>query len=514
MSLFKPFVLLLMITFLMFCSVGMGANNYNSLPSKLYNATIMPIETSTLTKTNANSTITLDTTNRSPLNGKSTITCVCPANEDSRFTITFESAQTFYPNWGAVVKTNKALGDIAFARPIIYLNSSWGTGYVTPSPPKVNLISNITNEWVLESHPFFSIGPSGNPTAWATTESNQTYTVSSINVRCLYPSEEVIFTLGGIWTLNEPKAKLIMTFDSPYDCIVDEVLPRLQAKNWHGVLAVFPYDGTTPASIGWDTEDARSKINTLYDAGWDMVSHSGRHESFSSNPEATWSTAANMIASYAEYKEWAMRNGWKRGIDFSCYPYTMALLNTDDGGDVLDPYLKMGRGQAARPIYGPTARYSRIYNHYNPAVPFDMLNLAHIDVATSSQTDYNVVGGVKDKLAEAVLGKGVLIIFGHKFTETPATAVENSIEWLDDFIADVESYVSAGTLEVVTMTDWYNELNGVEPYDTTSPGEAEECIAPPFMDSNGDCKVDLIDFCEFALEWMTCGLATQSNCWE
>jgi hypothetical protein len=43
---------------------------------------------------------------------------------------------------------------------------------------------------------------------------------------------------------------------------------------------------------------------------------------------------------------------------------------------------------------------------------------------------------------------------------------------------------------------------------------AREWMACPFMDSNGDCKVDLIDFFEFAGEWMACGLENQSECWE
>jgi hypothetical protein len=46
------------------------------------------------------------------------------------------------------------------------------------------------------------------------------------------------------------------------------------------------------------------------------------------------------------------------------------------------------------------------------------------------------------------------------------------------------------------------------------PIPTEDCVAPPFMDSNADCKVDFIDFCEFASEWMSCGLVNQIDCWE
>lgn len=38
------------------------------------------------------------------------------------------------------------------------------------------------------------------------------------------------------------------------------------------------------------------------------------------------------------------------------------------------------------------------------------------------------------------------------------------------------------------------------------------CIEYPIMDFNRDCKVDLIDFTEFASQWMVCNLEPQSYC--
>lgn len=40
------------------------------------------------------------------------------------------------------------------------------------------------------------------------------------------------------------------------------------------------------------------------------------------------------------------------------------------------------------------------------------------------------------------------------------------------------------------------------------------CIAPPSMDTNNDCKIDLIDFAEFASQWLMCGLDPESACLE
>jgi len=40
------------------------------------------------------------------------------------------------------------------------------------------------------------------------------------------------------------------------------------------------------------------------------------------------------------------------------------------------------------------------------------------------------------------------------------------------------------------------------------------CVNPPPMDTNGDCKIDFVDFAEFVSRWMDCGLDPQSACWE
>jgi len=40
------------------------------------------------------------------------------------------------------------------------------------------------------------------------------------------------------------------------------------------------------------------------------------------------------------------------------------------------------------------------------------------------------------------------------------------------------------------------------------------CENPPQMDFTGDCRVTLLDFAEFAGQWLACGLDVESACWE
>ncbi|MHC4088383.1 MAG: right-handed parallel beta-helix repeat-containing protein [Planctomycetota bacterium] len=40
------------------------------------------------------------------------------------------------------------------------------------------------------------------------------------------------------------------------------------------------------------------------------------------------------------------------------------------------------------------------------------------------------------------------------------------------------------------------------------------CVNPPSMDTNGDCKIDFIDFAGFASQWLECNLDPPEACWE
>lgn len=46
------------------------------------------------------------------------------------------------------------------------------------------------------------------------------------------------------------------------------------------------------------------------------------------------------------------------------------------------------------------------------------------------------------------------------------------------------------------------------------PDEPAKCIDPPSMDTNDDCKIDIVDFAVFASEWLMCGLDDLSACWD
>lgn len=48
---------------------------------------------------------------------------------------------------------------------------------------------------------------------------------------------------------------------------------------------------------------------------------------------------------------------------------------------------------------------------------------------------------------------------------------------------------------------------------TAGTGPTWPCIDPPTMDSNGDCKIDLIDLAALCSQWLACGRQSPDACW-
>lgn len=70
--------------------------------------------------------------------------------------------------------------------------------------------------------------------------------------------------------------------------------------------------------------------------------------------------------------------------------------------------------------------------------------------------------GVKDLLDEAGWNGGTLILYGHAFIDVPTLpAYENSTDWLVALLNDLSAREEAGTAEVVTFTDIYNDIFSV-----------------------------------------------------
>jgi hypothetical protein len=88
------------------------------------------------------------------------------------------------------------------------------------------------------------------------------------------------------------------------------------------------------------------------------------------------------------------------------------------------------------------------------------MNIQGVQDAGSTLYATGAAGSVKARLAEVNKSHGVMVVYMHGIVTPIGSESDNTVEWFDAFLADIQGYVDAGTLEVVRMSDWYEELSG------------------------------------------------------
>ena len=371
--------------------------------------------------------------------------------------INLDSAQNIYPNFGMIFKTRGTT-----------LPSSWelslqpqtdnNTHFWKFNALTQRLMGYVDDEWANFSFINGLKVEGGTVLPWATGESDQAFVTSSFNLFASTGGVGApgrVFYIAAIYTENYTKAKVILTFDDFPATVNTEALPRLQAKGWKaGVAAV----GST-----MDDAAGRARVQQLYDAGWDIMNHSWSHTlADETMSDGTW------IEDVLSSQNWQIENGWTRGSNFIAYPFVEAKLLGNDAGDVADRYFALGRGATSRVRYGSQLRSSaRRDNTLNNQIPDDAMSISGVADAYATLYATGAAGSVKARLAEAVKAHSVIVVYMHGLLATGGSASDNTIVWFEAFLADIQGYVDAGTLEVVRMSDWQEELSGM-PADPTN----------------------------------------------
>ncbi len=428
-----------------------GTTSYNDT----YEVTsITDIDNFVITETNSESSESgtfVDAYQESPVGGIVQRLFYPAGSSSPSVRINLDTPQNVYPNCGMICKTNLVNTYSWLFR--FQPQTDNNTHNWTFDGLKQQKIGYEVNEW---AHYSFINGDkveNGTVLPWATDEDDQAFLTSSINLFANTGSINApgqVFYIAGVYTDNFPKAKLILTFDDFPATVNTVALPLIEAKGWKaGVAAI--------GSLMDATDASRAKVQQVYDAGWDVINHTWSHnQADATMSDGTW------IEDALRCYNWQLEHGWVRGSNFIAYPLIRLELFGNDGGDVADRFFAFGRGSTDRSRYGFQSRSAeRASDTLNNQIPDDAINIQAVQDAYSTLYATGAAGSVKARLAEVNQSHGVMVVYMHGLVASGGTASDNTIDWFEAFLADIQGYVDADTLEVVRLSDWYEELSGM-----------------------------------------------------
>lgn len=233
------------------------------------------------------------------------------------------------------------------------------------------------------------------------------------------------------------KPKVIITFDDGSDSIINKAYPIMAGNDQPGVAFIIP------SVIGNANILSLANLRTLQGAGWDISNHTYEHN------DLTGLGAAALAADVDDAYEWLADNGFKKTAKFFAYP----------GGHYNDAVIAKvkERHVLARTIRSAVTASCGAYLHFWHKDFHDLefklrARIIAFDLATAD---------VATQIDEAIENGGLFILLFHKILDAGA---DESSEYSTANFTTVSNYIKtkqdAGSLDVVTFSDYYNDLIG------------------------------------------------------
>jgi peptidoglycan/xylan/chitin deacetylase (PgdA/CDA1 family) len=269
--------------------------------------------------------------------------------------------------------------------------------------------------------------------------------------------------------------KVIITFDDDCGSQINKAYPIMTGNGQAGVAFIYTNGVGSGASM------TLANLITLRDAGWDISNHTAAHKSL------TAVSQEEMEADIDGGYDWLVANGFGDTAKFFAYP-------GGNWNDAVITKLKQRHVLARAIITSDFGMHFAITN-------FEDLQYKLRGYGLSSTIG---VAAVQTVIDSTIAKSGLLILYFHRIVDSNATGndyLTADFQAISDYLKTKQD---AGLLEVITYSDYYNALIGLEPF----------CLEKPAMDFNDDCKVDFKDLALFSQSWLECNLEPKSACWE
>ena len=224
------------------------------------------------------------------------------------------------------------------------------------------------------------------------------------------------------------KPKVIVSFDDNYNSQILEAYPILAGNNQAGVI--FGYVD----AVGADGRMTVAQMQTLQVAGWDISNHGEAHLHLTDVSQEAME--ADIDGGY----DWLVANGFGDTAKFFSYPYS-------EHNDAVLAKVKERHVLVRTPGISPSHFY--ITGFYND------LQYRIDSYSFSVPTAAAVINAEIDKV---IASSGLLVLVFHRVVDSGATGndiLTAEFQTVSDYLKTKQD---AGDLEVITFSDYYNEL--------------------------------------------------------
>jgi peptidoglycan/xylan/chitin deacetylase (PgdA/CDA1 family) len=234
--------------------------------------------------------------------------------------------------------------------------------------------------------------------------------------------ETASFTLGGVYVNPDMTPKLIINFDDCYDSVYTKALPMFTAAGVRGTFYV------VQDMVGDSGMCTLAQLQAIYAAGWDICNHTLSHAHLSTL------TVSEIEAEVGGCTDWLLAQGFTRSAYHLSYPYgerSKVIIDT-----VADLGILTARTTGANMQFN------------NDGGLLNIPRVLSLGPTTTAQNMYDAVD-------ELIKYGGTGFIFGHIIADDPDGAANTGATSVLQALID---YAKARKLEMVSVTEWYNQL--------------------------------------------------------
>lgn len=261
-------------------------------------------------------------------------------------------------------------------------------------------------------------------------------------------SDKTDGTANDAAALTRPQARLLFTFDDGLRGQIDYALPVLQNAGFKATAYVNKRTITGSNSLYMRLAD----LQVLYAAGWDIGNHTVSHDS---TTETDPLTLARLTGEYLDNQTWIIENIGERGARHLCYP----------SGSFRTEYLPVFRGIGAL-----SGRTTVQYNLTTPVA--DPAEYFQLPIKSVSSTSAGSISRTQTAIDSAVNEGKTIILMLHN-VQPEVGSLTTTLADFELIVQQVKAYVDQNLLEVMTISEWYDEQAAIVPPQPVIPPAPE-----------------------------------------